>query len=101
LDNILHPKTSGLQAGGVEQLLENLRLQLLGSAGDTTAIGVVLDADDTPDKRWQQITSVIEKADSGYVIPELPDPTGSIIPAGYAYKLRRRTRFAHKESHHC
>jgi hypothetical protein len=89
--DILHPKTSGLQAGGVERLLENFRLQLLGSAGDTTAIGVVLDADDTPDKRWRQITSVIEKVDFGYVIPEQPDPTGSIIPAGYAYKPRTGT----------
>ncbi len=84
--DIQHPRKSGLQADGVEQLLDNFRLQLLGSAGDTRAIGVVLDADDTPGERWQQVTSVIAKVNFGYEIPEHPEPTGVIIPTAYKYK---------------
>jgi hypothetical protein len=86
--DILHPKRSSLQADGVDQLLENFRLQLLGSAGDTKALGVVLDADDLPDQRWQQVTSVIKRVNFGYVISAHPEPNGVIISAPYDYRPR-------------
>ncbi len=86
--DIQYPKASGLPANSVEQLLQNFRLQLRSNATDTQAIGVVLDADEMPDKRWQQVTTLIKQTDLGYVIPPHPEPTGTIIPAPAEYRPR-------------
>ncbi len=85
---IAPPKKDSLKADGIDQLLENFRLQLQSSAGDTKALGIVLDADDIFDKRWQQVISIIEWVNFGYIIPERPDSIGVIIPAPHDYNPR-------------
>ncbi len=85
---ISFPKMTGASANGVDLLLNSFRLQLRGSAGDTKALGIVLDADDIPDQRWQQVTSIIEQARLGYIIPEQPDPNGVIILPLLEYQPR-------------
>ncbi len=86
------PKASGMNAGGIEQLLKNFRLRLRGSAGDTKAIGIVLDADNSPDKRWSQVATEIERLNErlniGYDIPKGPVSDGVIIAAPNKYNPR-------------
>ncbi len=84
--DISFPKMTGASANGVDQLLELFRVRI--RSDDTKALGIVLDADDIPDQRWQQVTSIIEQVRLGYVIPEQPDSNGVIIPPPFEYQPR-------------
>ena len=79
---ILPPKASGMGAGGVEKLLANFRLRLRSSAGDTRAIGIVLDADNSPDGRWRQVTTEIKNNDS-LCIRMTYEKQGIVLPPVY------------------
>ena len=64
--------------GGADNLLRALPRQLarMEDAGD--ALGVVIDADDSPDARWQSIRDIFTQA--GYPnVPQRPDPNGTIL----------------------
>lgn len=43
------------------------------------AVGIMLDADDSPGERWDQVTWELAKA--GLTLPESPNPAGTIVPA--------------------
>ena len=45
-----------------------------------TAVGFVVDADDTPDKHWDQVINEIAIANDEIQLPQSPDPDGTIIP---------------------
>jgi len=64
--------------GGSDNLLRALPRQLarMEDAGD--ALGVVTDADDSPDARWQSLRGIFAQA--GYPnVPRRPDPDGTIL----------------------
>ena len=43
------------------------------------AVGFVVDADDTPEEHWRQVTNEIAEANSDIQLPQAPDPAGTII----------------------
>ena len=64
--------------GGVAELLQDIPAQLnrMEDAGDV--LGVVIDADDSPDARWQSLRDIFVNA--GYPnVPRRPDPDGTIL----------------------
>jgi hypothetical protein len=61
---------------GIDNLLETLEVELLGS--ELKQLGIVVDADTNLSARWQSLTAILRN--SGYAkIPALPDPDGTII----------------------
>ena len=61
--------------GGIARLLEAIKVIEEEESGP---IGIVLDANDHPDQRWQTVTDRLMKA--GIEAPSQPDPNGTIIP---------------------
>jgi len=61
---------------GIENLLEIFRVQLVKTI-DITAIGVIVDADESVEKRWASICSILTGA--GYALPKSPGKNGTII----------------------
>jgi len=64
------------KSGGVEALLESIKVRLMESGLRT--LGVVLDADENLERRWQAITNRLAAA--GYTaLPNVPNREGTII----------------------
>ena len=64
--------------GGAAKLLQAIPNQLGDLYGDGDALGVVIDADDSPDARWQSLRDIFVNA--GYPnVPRRPDPDGTIL----------------------
>ena len=67
-----------LPQGGAPKLLEAMPRQIEASTGEQDVIGVVIDADQNPDGRWQAIRDRL--VDAGYQnVPGHPDPSGTIL----------------------
>jgi hypothetical protein len=64
------------KAGGIEQLLESVPVRL--KASDLERFGVVLDADEDIQARWQQLRSRLIASGCGDV-PEKPSPLGLVL----------------------
>ncbi len=62
--------------GGVDRLLKDLTFQLQQS--DQECVGIVVDADENLEARWQAVCTRIEKAGS-VTMPAAPDPAGTIV----------------------
>ena len=63
---------------GYQDLLEDFFTQLRASTNEGDSVGVVIDADENPDARWQSIHDRLIQA--GYQnVPAQPDPNGMII----------------------
>lgn len=77
--NILTPITDTVNVSGVEALLRLFRLQL--KASEKRAIGIILDANHDIEKRWRQVTQIIEQSVVTENLPPLPQLGGLIIPA--------------------
>ena len=68
------------QSGGADRLLRYLPTQLNLSRGEDDDVGVVIDADNDLDARWQSLRDIFERA--GYPnVPNQPDPNGTILEA--------------------
>ena len=64
------------RSGGVEALLESIRVRLMEPGLRT--LGVVLDADEILERRWQAISDRLSR--EGYTaLPSIPDHEGTII----------------------
>jgi len=62
--------------GGTDTLLQSLKSEI--QEPGLSAFGLVLDADQKRDERWQSLTDRLKKL--GYInIPPKPDPTGTIL----------------------
>jgi hypothetical protein len=61
---------------GIDNLLDTLEVELLGS--ELKQLGIVVDADVDLTARWQSLTAILKN--SGYTqIPPSPDPDGTVI----------------------
>lgn len=65
--------------GGIEELLAGIPLRLKSS--NLAALGIVVDADQNLQGRWQSISDRLSKAGYGTYLPKQPDPNGTIISA--------------------
>ena len=65
--------------GGIEELLAGIPLRLKSS--NLAALGIVVDADQNLQGRWQSISDRLTKAGYGTYLPKQPDPNGTIISA--------------------
>lgn len=71
--------------GGAAELLEAIPNQLRDLHDNGDALGIVIDADDSPRARWQSLRDIFTQA--GYPnVPRRPDPNGTILesPTGTA-----------------
>jgi hypothetical protein len=69
------------QKGGYTEILKGLKTDLKSAVAEgIDTIGIVIDADDSADSRWEAICGRLKQA--GYDnIPVIPDKTGTVIPA--------------------
>lgn len=63
---------------GIEPLLRELPVYL--KASDIESLGIVVDADDDPHGRWQQIRNVLVR--HGYTVSPSSNPNGAIVGGG-------------------
>lgn len=62
--------------GGIEKLLKEIGLEILSPG--LKAIGILVDANNNPDSRWQAVSDRLKQ--ENVAAPALPDPNGTIIP---------------------
>ena len=71
------PQFSIKKKEGIKNLLDGIGLEL--KVPGRKAIGIIVDADDDLDARWQAVTDRLRK--ENIEVPSNPDPTGTIIPS--------------------
>ncbi len=74
------PKKNARQneLGGIDNVLKATQLNLIAGSSAVERIGIVIDADDNLNARWQQVKSILEKADYEN-LPDLPNANGTFI----------------------
>ncbi|MBX3056543.1 MAG: hypothetical protein KF770_08735 [Anaerolineae bacterium] len=75
---IVTPETM-VPGAGVDAVFRAFRYSLMEA--DKRAVGLVVDADQDVDGRWQQVITIVNKTNQGYSIPPSPALQGTIIPA--------------------
>jgi hypothetical protein len=66
------------ELGGIDNVLKATRLSLIAGLSAVERIGIVIDADENLNARWQSVSSLLEKA--GYKdLPTSPDSDGTIV----------------------
>ena len=64
--------------GGADELLKAIPNQLRRLYDDGDVVGIVIDAGDSPEARWQSLRNIFDQA--GYPnVPRQPDPNGTIL----------------------
>lgn len=71
-----------LVATGVDSLIASIRSTV--DAPEREVVGILTDANDRPDERWQSITGRLRESNRfrGTSLPASPAPEGTIIPEG-------------------
>jgi hypothetical protein len=75
--DIIPPEDSTLKTYGIDALLQLFYLKLRES--HKRAVGIVLDADQNINQRWEQVKAKIQGTNWGYTLPAMPEPTGTIL----------------------
>jgi len=71
-------KTRQNELGGIDNVLKAAGLNLIAGSSAVDRLGIVIDADEDLNSRWQSVSSILEKA--GYEnLPVSPDAHGTII----------------------
>lgn len=65
--------------GGVEKALKFHEIETRFKATECRALGIMVDADDNLDARWNKVSSRLVRL--GISVPDAPEPNGTIIPA--------------------
>lgn len=74
----INRKAKPTELGGIDNVLKAARLSLIAGSSAIERIGIVIDADENLNARWQSVLSILEKA--GFKdLPDLPDSAGTII----------------------
>lgn len=74
----INRKAKPTELGGIDNVLKATRLNLIAGLSAVERIGIVIDADENLNARWQSVSSILEKA--GYKdLPASPDANGTII----------------------
>jgi hypothetical protein len=75
---IPNKKTRQNELGGIDNVLKATQLNLIAGSSAVERIGIVIDADEDLNARWQSVASILGKA--GYKnLPALPNSDGTII----------------------
>lgn len=61
-----------IDCGGIEPLLNDLKIRLKGNSEDTRKIAIVIDADLDLDKQWKRVKSIIKNSNKYDSIDQLP-----------------------------
>ncbi|MDQ1088089.1 DUF3226 domain-containing protein [Siphonobacter sp. SORGH_AS_1065] len=72
-----------IDCGSDSQLLRQLSRRIRFNADKVKAIGILLDADTSLQKRWNEIKKQVK--DLGYALPDVPDANGTIIESSSYY----------------
>lgn len=83
--DVRKPASMG-EGDGLEATLRAFRYNIIETGKQ--AIGLVVDADEDIDSRWQQVMNMIQHTERGYDLPASPDPQGTLIPAPNDYSPR-------------
>ena len=70
------PKFSVFDQGNIDRLLDSVYMEVTN--GERTVLGIMLDANDHPEGRWQAVADRLHKA--GIALPSFPQPEGVVIP---------------------
>ncbi len=76
--NTLIARLSILDKGGVSPLLAAIEAEVMAPSRE--AVGILVDANDSPDGRWRAVANKLRRA--GITAPARPDPAGTIIEGG-------------------
>ncbi len=78
----INRKAKPTELGGIDNVLKATQLNLIAGFSAVERIGIVIDADDDLNKRWQSVSSILTKA--GYKdLPTSPNAQGTIIKQIY------------------
>ena len=74
----INKKAKQTDLGGIDNVFKAMRLNLTAGSSAVERLGIVIDADEDLNSRWQSISSILEKA--GYEnLPDSPNAEGTII----------------------
>lgn len=74
----INRKAKATELGGIDNVFKAIDLFLIEGSSAIERIGIVIDADENINSRWQSVTSILEKA--GYTnLPDSPAADGTII----------------------
>ena len=79
------PEFSVFDQGNIDRLLDSVYMEVAN--GERTVLGIMLDANDHPDGRWQAVGDKLRKA--GIALPSFPQPEGVVIPGDPSTGLPR------------
>ena len=66
------------ELGGIDNVLKATQLYLIAGSSAVGRVGIVIDADENLNARWQSVSSILAKA--GFKdLPDFPDSVGTII----------------------
>lgn len=63
---------------GYSSLLETIKSEV--NAPDRKALGIIIDANDSLNARWDTVASSLKEANKNIDVPDQPTPNGTIIP---------------------
>ena len=70
------------EKGGIHNVLKAMRLNLIAGSASMERLGIVIDADQDLNARWQSVIRILTEA--GYEnLPHSPEPTGTIVKQAY------------------
>jgi hypothetical protein len=74
----INKKARQIELGGIDNVFKATQVNLIAGSSAVKCLGIVIDADENINARWQSVSSILEKA--GYInLPSSPDPNGTII----------------------
>lgn len=74
----INPKSKPTEKGGIDNVFKATELNLIEGSSAIERIGIVIDADESINSRWQSVISILQKA--GYTnLPDSPAADGTII----------------------
>ncbi|HEY0459914.1 MAG TPA: DUF3226 domain-containing protein [Pyrinomonadaceae bacterium] len=74
----INRKARPTELGGIDNVLKATQLYLIAGSGAVERIGIIIDADDNINARWQSVASILSKA--GFTnLPTSPNSDGTII----------------------
>lgn len=74
----INKQARATEKGGIENVFKAAELSLIAGSSAIERLGIVIDADESLDGRWNKVKSILTKA--GYKdLPDTPSPGGTIV----------------------
>ena len=75
---IINRKAKPTEMGGIDNVFKATELNLIEGSSSVERIGIVIDADENINSRWERVSNILSNA--GYSdLPNSPNPDGTII----------------------